>query len=671
MPRNLSAGIDLIIVLSGTFILAALLLCYDHYIGAVSLTFALILAVFAIERFRHRRKVFEEYHYTLVSTIDYISNSALDKMPMIVFAINRDGIIRWHNKELEKCVNSHIDLNRNVSINAFWPDFDITSVWGNSGEMTYSQQANHYQLRYSPLNMNDGACQLMVIHATDISEMLLLQQRHEDSRSVYACIQIDNYDEVMKGITEAERSSLAYETNKIIDEWAVQMNGSLRRISSDSYIAFLEYKDLLNARKAKFDIIDKVHALVNSRRMPVTISMGIATAEGHSINSLDMKAQEELDMALSRGGDQVALFMDGKTEFFGGKAQALEKNTRVKARVMTQSLIEHMEKSDEIFIMGHANEDFDALGAAIGVARIARELKKPVHIVISETNASIDKLLEIMRDKEPFSQMLISPSDLINITAENPLLIVVDAHIPHLAACPNLLERIDNVIVIDHHRRSENYIRNTLLSYLEPSASSTSEMVTEMIQYFPSDIVLNHLEATALYAGILVDTKNFMVQTGARTFDASSYLRRSGLDAVIVRQLFKTDYDTDIAKAKAKAASQLFPNGLVTTTCPECLPNIQVIAAQVADSMLRVDKIRASIVVFQLTPDVVGISARSTGDINMQVIMEHFGGGGHQNVAGAQIKNRPLQDIYEEVIKVSNEFIEELEKNESNTATGC
>ena len=297
-------------------------------------------------------------------------------------------------------------------------------------------------------------------------------------------------------------------------------------------------------------------------------------------------------------------------------------------------------------------------------------MKKPVHIVISDTNASIDKLMEILRDKEPFVNMLVSHNDLVNITAESPLLIVVDTHIPHMVAAPDLLERIDDVIVIDHHRRSENYIRNTQLSYLEPSASSTSEMVTEMIQYYPVDIILSHLEATSLYAGILVDTKNFVVQTGARTFDASSYLRRSGLDTVLIRQLFKTDYATDIAKAKTKASSQMFPNGLVVAFSPDCLPNIQVIAAQTADSLLRIDKVRASIVVFQLKPDIVGISARSTGDVNVQLIMEKFGGGGHQNVAGAQIKNKPLDDVYQAVIDISNKFIEELDNHENNIAAG-
>lgn len=668
MPRILSAWIDLVVILCGALVLAISLFLYNEYIGMFSILAWLCMAFFAWDRCRHRNKAFEDYCHNLQTTVDYISNSAFDQMPLIVMAINKDGILRWFNRELQKHIDITPDLNMDVT--TFWPEFDVTSIWGNSGQMIFEHEDTSYKISYGPLPAGEDLCSMMVLYASDITEQLNLQKLHENSRVVVACIQIDNYDEVMKGITEAERSTLSYETNKLIDSWAVEMQASLRRISSDQYVVIMDYQDLQQACESKFDIIDKVHSLVNTRRMPVTISMGIASAEGYTINELDMKAQEQLDMALSRGGDQVVLFLDDKTEFYGGKVQSTEKNTRVKARVITQSLIEHMESADEIFIMGHANEDFDALGAAVGVSRIARELKKPVHIVISEVNASVGKLLDMLLTKQPYTNMIIHSNELTNITAQNPLLIVVDAHIPHLVADMDLLERIDKVIVIDHHRRSENYIKHTLLSYSEPSSSSTCELVTEMIQYYPRDIVLTQMEATALYAGILVDTKNFMVQTGARTFDAASYLRRSGLDTVLTRQLFKSDYDTEVAKSKAKSSSQKFENGLVTTTCPDILPNIQVIAAQVADSMLRLEKIRASIVVFQLNPDTVGISARSTGEINVQILMEQFGGGGHQNVAGAQIRNRPLQEVYAEVIEFSNNFIEELDKDESDITAG-
>ena len=320
--------------------------------------------------------------------------------------------------------------------------------------------------------------------------------------------------------------------------------------------------------------------------------------------------------------------------------------------------------------MGHQNEDFDSLGAAIGVSRMAKYLKKPVHIILSEFNTGISKFTEALKAKEGYSELFLPANKLINITAERPVLFVVDTHIPHLTASPELLERIKDIVVIDHHRRSSNFIKNTRLTYSETATSSTSELVTELLIYFSDDLTLPRMEATALYAGILVDTKNFAVQTGVRTFDAAAYLRRCGADPVSVRQMFRSDFETEQAKAKAKAQARLLPGGLIITMCREPLPNIQVIAAQVADSMLRIEDVRVSMVVFQLTPDVIGISARSTGTINVQVIMEQFGGGGHQNVAGAQIVNSDIDTVFEDVITATKLFIEENDKNESNTATG-
>ena len=349
----------------------------------------------------------------------------------------------------------------------------------------------------------------------------------------------------------------------------------------------------------------------------------------------------------------------------------MEKYTRVKARIISNSIHEIIQESDEVFIMGHQNEDFDALGAALGVSRMARQLKKPVHIILSDFNTGISKFTDGLKAKEGYSELFLPASRLLNITAERPVLFVVDTHIPHLTASPDLLDRIKDIVVIDHHRRSSNFIKNARLTYSEPATSSTSELVTELLYYFSEDMNLPRLEATALYAGILVDTKNFAVQTGVRTFDAAAYLRRCGADPIVVRQMFRSDFETEQAKAKAKARAQMLPNGLIITKCADELPNIQVIAAQVADSLLRIEGANASMVVFQLSPDTVGVSARSTGAINVQLIMEQFGGGGHQNVAGAQITGTALEDVYNDVINATQLFIEENEKDESNTSAGC
>ena len=320
--------------------------------------------------------------------------------------------------------------------------------------------------------------------------------------------------------------------------------------------------------------------------------------------------------------------------------------------------------------MGHHNEDFDCLGAAMGVAKMARQLKKPVHIILSDMNEGIDKFTDLLKDKETYADLFLPAKELLNITSMNPVLIVVDTHIPHLVAAPGLLDRIHQIIVIDHHRRSEQFIQNPLLVYIEPASSSTSELVTELLMYFSDDLVLSRVDATALYSGIVVDTKNFAVQTGVRTFDAAAYLRRSGADPVMVRHLFRTDYETNLVLSRAKASSELFDNGLIVTTIPNPIPNIQATAAQVADSLLRIENVRMSLVIFQLTADTVGISARSTGEINVQVIMESFGGGGHQNVAGAQVQDKSLEEVCQQAVALSKKYIEENDSDESNLTTG-
>ena len=433
----------------------------------------------------------------------------------------------------------------------------------------------------------------------------------------------------------------------------------------------MERRNVETALEGNFNILDQVRTLENpTRRLSVTLSIGVAVADRQNLLELGEKAQSMLDLALARGGDQVAVLQDGKTSFYGGKTKAVEKYTRVKARIISNSMYEIIQDSDEVLIMGHQNEDFDSLGAALGISRMAKHLKKPVYIILSEFNDGVGKFLEQLKDKEEYANLFIQSSQLFNITAKKPVLFVVDTHIPHLTAAPFLLDRVSDVVVIDHHRRSTNFIKNTRLNYGEPATSSTSELVTELLIYFSDNMTLPRIEATALYAGIIVDTKNFAVQTGVRTFDAAAYLRRCGADPVAIRQLFRTDFETEQAKALAKANAELLPNGLIITRCPKIIPNIQVVAAQVADTMLRIEGVRASAVIFQLYPDTVGISTRSTGEINVQVIMEHFGGGGHQTVAGAQVTDKSLDDVYNEVIQATQQFIEENEDHESNITAG-
>ena len=670
MPRNLNAWLDICFILFAALILTGILAFYNLFVGTVAGVVWLCLLFFARERCLCRSEEFDHYCHTVISNVNAVANYALEQMPQIVLMTDQAGRVQWFNKELEK----HIGMEPayNMAVADFWPELDLETIWGRTGSVIFVHENIHYHTIHRPVATKESACGLMALYIQDASALEILKRIHADSRTTLMYVQIDNYNDVLQGLNDTEQNSLIFETNKAITDWVNHLEGFLRKVSEDLYIVVMEQRNLDTALAEKFDILDKVRTLQNPvRHLPVTLSIGVAVAESQTINQLGGRAYSMLEMALGRGGDQVAVMQRGKTNFYGGKTKAVEKYTRVKARIISNSIHEIIQESDEVFIMGHQNEDFDSLGAALGVSRMARQLKKPVHIILSDFNTGISKFTEGLKTKEGYGELFLPASRLVNITAEKPVLFVVDTHIPHLTASPDLLDRIKDIVVIDHHRRSANFIKNARLTYSEPATSSTSELVTELLYYFNEDMNLPRLEATALYAGILVDTKNFAVQTGVRTFDAAAYLRRCGADPIVVRQMFRSDFETEQAKAKAKARAQMLPNGLIITKCADELPNIQVIAAQVADSLLRIEGAKASMVVFQLTPDTVGISARSTGAINVQVIMEQFGGGGHQNVAGAQIAGTTLENVYANVIKATQLFIEENEKDESNTSAGC
>lgn len=668
MPRNLSAWIDLSIHLFVILMLIGILSCYNHFIAAISFVVWLCLAFFAKERCHDRSRRFERYCRNVVRNLNEMMNYAIEDLPQGILIVNQEGRIQWCNERMAEYAGTKPEQDTDVK--DIWPAIIIGPVWGTIGEYVFANEDHYYQVRYRPVPVPPHQTPLMALYVQDITGLETLRNSYKLSRTVLAYIQIDNYDEVIQGLDEAARTALLLSVNQQLDNWMKSLGGFMRRVSDDLYIVILERKALDKAIAARFDILDKVRQLHSANRLPVTLSMGVAVADCQSMSDLGTQAQAGLDLALGRGGDQVAVQIGGKTQFFGGRAKAVEKHTRVKARVVAHAIREIMDGADAVFVMGHHNEDFDCFGASMGVAKMARQLGKPVKIVLSDMNEGIGKFSDILKENEEYQDIIVRANDLVNVTALNPVLVVVDTHIPHLVATPALLERIHRVIVIDHHRRSEHFIKNPLLVYIEPASSSSSELVTELLMYFSDNLVLSRVEATALYSGLVVDTKNFAVQTGVRTFDAAAYLRRSGADPVMVRHLFRTDYETTVALAKAEARSEFYQGGLIVSTCPELISNGQVIAAQVADSLLRIENVRMSIVVFQLTEDTVGISARSTGELNVQVIMEAFGGGGHQNVAGAQIKGGDVEDIKQKAIEIAKKYIEEFDQDESNLTAG-
>ena len=668
MPRNMSAWMDLTLQLFIMLVMIFLLACYNRILAGTVFLVWICLALFARERCRDRSRRFERYCRNVVQHISASAMYAIESLPQSIIIVSQDERLQWCNDRLGKCLGQKPE--QGIDVHDFWPGLIVAPIWGTEGEYVFSHEGHYYKVRHVPISLPPHAEPLMVLYVQDETIYAQLKNEYQQSRTVLCYIQIDNYDEVMQGQTEAEQASMLLAVNQQVGNWLKHLGGFMRHVSDDLYVAVLDRHGLDQAMQEKFDVLDKVRQIQSTNRLPVTLSMGVSVSDTQSLTELGQQAKAGLDLALGRGGDQVAVNIGGKTQFFGGRAKAVEKHTRVKARVVAHAVREIMEGADEVYVMGHHNEDFDSLGAAVGIARMARQLEKPVHIVLSDMNEGIDKFLELMQGREGYQDIFVHEDDLMNLTALHPVLFVVDTHIPHLVAAPTLLERIQQVIVIDHHRRSESFIKNPLLVYIEPASSSTSELVTELLMYFSDDLQLTRIDATALYSGIVVDTKNFAVQAGVRTFDAAAYLRRSGADPVMVRHLFRTDYETTVALARAEAASEYYPGGLIVSEIRGVRPNVQVIAAQAADALLRIENVQMSIVVFQLNENTVGISARSTGEMNVQVIMEALGGGGHQNVAGAQVRDADLDEIKAKVIALSQQYIEENEQNESDTAAG-
>ena len=669
MPRNLSAWIDLTIHLIVMLALALVTFCYNSYLGTAALLLWAILAAFAWERCRDRERRFDRYCMGIIRNVNNVMNYAIDRLPQAILVISKDGHLEWCNNQLGAALGG-TKPEQGTAVVDFWPKFNSEAVWGMEGEYRLSHEGRSYRIYHRMLPTPPQMDPLMALYVEDETEFANLQKRFHGSRTALLYIQLDNYDEIMQGQTEAEKSMLLLAVRERLDAWMNGLGGFMRSISDGEFVALLDRNSLDHAIAEKFDILDQVRKIVNSKGLPVTLSIGLSLASEQSFKELGEEAEAKLDLALGRGGDQVALDISGKTQFFGGKAKAVEKHTRVKARVVAHALRDIMEDADEVYVMGHHNEDYDCFGAAMGIACMARALEKPVHIVLSEMNEGIDRILDMVGKDEAYDGLFVRPGDIAGIASLSALLVVVDAHIPHILADPTLLDRIPKIVVIDHHRRSENFVKNPLLVYIETSSSSASELVTELLMYFGDKIRPTRLDATALYSGVVVDTKNFSVGAGVRTFDAAAYLRRTGADPVLVRALFQSDYETTVALARAKANAEYFPGGLIVGSIPERLANGQIIAAQAADGMLRVDGVRMSIYVFQLPGDAVGISARSTGEMNVQVIMEEFGGGGHANVAGAQVRGMPLAVVRGNVVERARAYIEESDSSEGHTAGG-
>ena len=504
---------------------------------------------------------------------------------------------------------------------------------------------------------------LISIFFYDETEILRLQKYLTDRQLVVALLYIDNYEEALESIDEVRRSLLSALIDRKINKYFQEYQVLLKKIEKDKYLIVFQNQYLEELKGARFTILDEVRDVNIGNEMAVTVSMGIGTGTDSYTDSYEA-AHAAIDLALGRGGDQVVIKDKNEFLYFGGKSASVGKSTRVKARVKAQSFREIIEDNEKVLIMGHSMPDADAFGAAVGVYRMVKYLDKKAYIILNNVTDSISMIVDRFRgDQAPaeYADMIVTSEQAMALYDENTVLVIVDVNRPGYTECPELLEIAKTKVLFDHHRQTSDSINDAVLSYIEPYISSACEMVTEMLQYVGDGVKLKSIEAEAMYSGIMIDTNNFLTKTGVRTFEAAAFLKRCGADVTRIRKAFRTDMEEYIAKAKAISTAEIFMEGFILAECAaDQVGSPTVLGAQVANELMDINNVRASFV-FTDYNNQIYISARSIDEVNVQVVMEKLGGGGHMSVAGAQLAGCTIEEAKQQVKNVLTEMVENKE----------
>lgn len=618
--------------------------------GLIVLVLALIVGVLAYSVLLQANEDTSEYLADLSYRMKRGEQDAFIRMPLGVLFYNEQAEVEWVNPALQHFFGQEDVLGR-----------PLTEVDEDLAQIITENQENHKAVEVEWRGAYFNLLVQSEIHAVymmEITHYAKLQKRYDNSRLVIGQIFLDNYDEITKSLNDKAISNLSNYMTNALSDWARQFKMFLKRVDEDHYF-FLGYTQALRELEAeKFKILDRVRESTSKRNSPLTLSMGIAYG-GEDLAELSKLSQSNLDLALGRGGDQaVVREIDGQARFYGGKTNPMEKRTRVRARMISQALQELMNQSDQVFVMGHQRPDMDSIGACLGLRRIAAMTKKECWIVLDQEkmHSDIERLLVSLKQYPEIKGKIISPSEALEKATKKSLLIMADHSKPSISISAELYQRLQNrVMVIDHHRRGEEFPENPILVYIEPYASSTCELITEMFEYQTKDAEpINKIEATAMLTGIIIDTKSFSLRTGTRTFDAASYLRSVGADLQMTRHFMKENVDSYLQRNHLIDKVEFIGAGNAVVAGEEKKIYDPVTAAQAADSLLNISGVEASFVITKRAENTVGISARSNGETNVQVIMEKMGGGGHLSNAATQIEGQKIAQVKDELLAILN-----------------
>lgn len=625
-----------------TLLIIAVLFFFDWRLGVCALLPFGLGVYLAIKAEKAFRKDFHAYIETLSHRVKRAGHEVIHELPIGILLYSEEKTIEWHNPFVAGMVEKESIVGE--SLTDVFPQFKNRKE--KDGQLEIAIGNHHYRVIVKS--------EERLLYFTEITEHVNLLRLHEEEKPALGIVMLDNLDEATQGMDDQNRAVLLGKVTSELSGWAARNGVYLRRIAADKFLLLMNRKTLAALEQSRFEVLDDVRDLTIEEKLPITLSIGIAADQADLIE-LGAQAQSSLDIVLGRGGDQAAVKVGERMTFYGGKSNALEKRTRVRARVISHALRDLIRESDNVIIVGHRIPDMDAIGAAIGVMKAVQVSGKEGRIVLEGVNPSIQRLMEEIGENEEISSWFIRPEEALAAINPRTLLVIVDTHKASMISEPKLLQHCDRIVVIDHHRRGEEFIKDALLVYMEPYASSTCELVTELLQYFHDRIPMDPLEATALLAGIVVDTKSFAVRTGARTFEAASFLRRNGADTALVQKLQKEDLEEYMKKADIIKHARILYDHVAVAVAEPGRKHAPVTVAQAADTLLNMVGVYASFVVAERPDNLIGISARSLGDINVQVIMERLGGGGHLTNAAVQMEGT-LQEAEEKLLQVLAEM---------------
>ena len=638
-------------------ILLAVICILDLRYFTPSVVLYILILAYTYWSNQKRRIELSDHLQDLTFNIDKLAKNTMVNSPFPLVIAETNGNMIWKS-------NKFTQEFANIDINNILGDLlkQIKLEIENNEEST--EQSIHKELEignkiYEILGRYTKSKEeyICTIYFIDETKCVELEKEYHNSQICVGLIMIDNFEEVNQRISDEDKPLLTAQIEKTIYDWASEFQGLVVKAERDTFVCIFEQRYLAELEEKKFNILDTIKELELSDKIQITLSISVST-EGQSNYEKYKSAQAGLDIALGRGGDQTVVRENGKYQFFGGRTQELEKRTKVKARIVSHALQELMQEAKNVMIMGHTNGDIDSMGASMGLYRLAKSLNVEAYIVNNSTGISLENFMEAAKEEKEYQEVIINKAEALSKISAETLLIIVDTHKRSYVEVPELLEETGKIAIIDHHRKSPDFIEEAILTFHEVYASSACELVTEILEYAPKDIELTTIEAEALYAGIMMDTKNFTFKTGVRTFEAAAYLRKCGIDIIRVKKWFQSDLKTYTKISKIIDNAEIINDTIGISIYDENDKDANVICAKAADELLTISDITASFVIGKLG-DKVCISGRSIGDINVQIILEKLGGGGHITLAGAQVEGLSIGEVKNLLIEKINEYFEE------------